>query len=56
MARHYRDGKKVSVNETAYLVGFFAPAAFARAFKRWSGANPRMLRAAKIDKNQTNLC
>lgn len=36
--------KKVSVNETAYLVGFSEPAAFSRAFKRWTGQSPSMAR------------
>jgi AraC-like DNA-binding protein len=44
LALHYLSGKKVSVNETAYLVGFSDPAAFSRAFKRWTGASPRTVK------------
>ena len=44
MAVHYLSEKKASVNETAYLVGFSDPAAFSRAFKRWTGSSPRMMR------------
>ena len=48
LALHYLAGKKVSVNETAYLVGFSEPSAFTRAFKRWTGSSPRMMRASTI--------
>ena len=46
MAADYLGARKVSVNETAYLVGFSEPAAFSRAFKRWTGSSPRTMRAA----------
>jgi AraC-like DNA-binding protein len=41
MAIDYLDGRKMSVSQTAHLVGFSDPAAFSRAFKRWTGSSPR---------------
>lgn len=38
MAQTYLE--KLSVNETAYLVGFSETSAFSRAFKRWTGTSP----------------
>lgn len=46
LALHYLNGKKVSINETAYLVGFSEAAAFSRAFKRWTGKSPSEMRKA----------
>lgn len=53
MALHYLGGKKVSVNETAYLVGFSDSTAFSRAFKRWTGTSPRALLASKTENRRS---
>lgn len=42
LAIDYLRERKVSVNETAYLLGFSDPTAFSRAFKRWTGSSPKV--------------
>jgi len=44
LALSFLADKQVSVNQTAYLVGFSEPAAFSRAFKRWTGQSPSAVR------------
>jgi AraC-like DNA-binding protein len=39
--RYMREG--MSVKQAAYRLGFSEPAAFSRAFKRWTGRSPSML-------------
>lgn len=48
MALKYLEDRKLSVNETAYLVGFSDPAAFSHAFKRWTGHSPTTIRKRKV--------
>ncbi len=40
LAVEYISGRKISVNEAGYMVGFADPASFSRAFKRWTGKSP----------------
>lgn len=48
LAIQYLKGKNASVNETAYLIGFSEPAAFSRAFKRWTGETPSEFRKNRM--------
>ena len=47
MALDYLDGRKVSIDETAYLTGFSDPSAFPRAFRRWMGMSPGRYRSGQ---------
>jgi AraC-like DNA-binding protein len=44
MALNYLNDRKLSVSQTSHLLGFSDPAAFSRAFKRWTGSSPRRVR------------
>jgi len=46
LAMSYLGGRKVSIKEIAYLVGFSDPATFSRAFRRWTGASPTAMKHA----------
>jgi AraC-like DNA-binding protein len=46
LARDYLADRRLSVGDTAYLLGFSEPAAFSRAFRRWTGQSPRAFRSA----------
>lgn len=47
LALDYLAGRKLSVAEVAYLVGFSDPSSFSRAFKRWVGVSPGAARAGQ---------
>ena len=44
LAARYLTERKLAVSETAYLLGFSDPAAFSRAYKRWTGHSPRRVK------------
>ena len=44
LALRYLNGEGLSVKEAAFRLGFSEPASFSRAFKRWTGTSPAMVR------------
>ena len=46
LAVRYLKRERLSVKAVAYRLGFSEPAAFSRAFKRWTGASPSTFREA----------
>lgn len=48
MALHHLASPSATVNDVSHLVGFSDPAAFSRAFKRWTGSSPRARARAQV--------
>ncbi len=48
LAIRYLAVDRSSVKATAYRLGFSEPAAFSRAFKRWTGVSPSLFREAPL--------
>jgi AraC-like DNA-binding protein len=47
LAVHYLHEEKLSAKEAGYRLGFSDPAAFSRAFKRWTGESPTAFRQSQ---------
>jgi AraC-like DNA-binding protein len=46
LARRYLQDGGLTVDEVSRLLGYSEPAAFSRAFKRWTGQSPSACRVA----------
>jgi AraC-like DNA-binding protein len=49
LAQRYIENSRLSITETAYLLGFAEPANFTRAFRRWTGKSPSDYRQQHVD-------
>ena len=51
-AREYLADGRLTVSQIAHALGFADPAAFSRAFKRWTGVSPRTYLKKEIPEQQ----
>jgi len=53
LALRYLEDERVSVQQTAWLLGYSEIASFSHAFKRWTGTSPRRARQASSSQERT---
>jgi AraC-like DNA-binding protein len=52
LALRYLEDERVSIQQTAWLLGYSEIAAFSRAFKRWTGTSPRHARQSSFSQER----